>query len=410
MNGSVFGFVIPRFGEGIAGGIETLVGTLARKLHERGDEVVVLTTCARDNRTWENFYPPGDAIEFGVRVKRFEVDPRDLEVWIPLQIRISEGQHLTVEEQLEWMAQSVNSATLYQYVRDQADSYSEIFFAPYLFGTTFWGSLIRPDKSVLIPCLHDEHYAYLDVIGSMCRQVSGIVFNALPEMTLAAGLYGDLEGGVVGMGFEPLAYELDAPYFAERFPYLVYLGRKETGKNAHILIDYFLMGKRLGTIPEEMRLVIVGGGSFSDLLRPAASDRPDIMDVTHVSDEDKYRILAHSVALCQPSVNESFSIVIMEAWLAGVPVIVHGACAVTMHHAVESGGGLYFSDAEDFAGVVTALSSDSDLRGKLTAAGKRYVAEEFSWNAVLGRFDKVIDRIRCRREQLPKAPFPTQNS
>jgi len=47
-----FCFVVPRFFEGIAGGAETLMGALALKLHERGDYVELLATCARDNRTW----------------------------------------------------------------------------------------------------------------------------------------------------------------------------------------------------------------------------------------------------------------------------------------------------------------------------------------------------------------------
>jgi len=53
-----YAFVVPRFGEGIAGGAETLVGALARHLAQRGDRVEVFTTCARDNRTWENEFPP----------------------------------------------------------------------------------------------------------------------------------------------------------------------------------------------------------------------------------------------------------------------------------------------------------------------------------------------------------------
>lgn len=393
MTKGTFGFVIPRFGEGIAGGIETLIGTLARKLHERGDNVVVLTTCAKDNRNWENFYPPGNAIEFGVRVKRFPVSTRDLDSWIPLQVRISEGRNLSIQEQLTWMSESVNSPDLYAHIRDRADDYSLLFFAPYLFGTTFWGSLLNPSKSVLIPCLHDEHYAYLEITGSMFRQVRGAVFNALPEQELANALYGAIPGGVVGMGFEKPHYDLAKPFFTDGKPYLTYLGRKETGKNAHLLIDYFLQAKRENRIPEEMNLVIVGGGSSTDLHRPAAFARADIVDLNHVTEEEKFRLLAHSVALVQPSVNESFSIVLMESWLAGTPVIVHGDCAVTKHHVLESRGGLYFSDSEDFSAVVQTISTNPQIRNALVAAGREYVEKEFSWNAVLERFDKVVGRL-----------------
>ena len=110
-------------------------------------------------------------------MKRFPVDERNLDSWIPLQIKIHQGEELTLDEQIEWMTHSVNSTPMYQHILDVADDFDTLFFAPYLFGTTFWGSLLRPDKSVLIPCLHDESYAYTDVVSSMFRQTSGALFN-----------------------------------------------------------------------------------------------------------------------------------------------------------------------------------------------------------------------------------------
>ncbi len=237
-----YAFVVPRFGRDVGGGAETLVRELAVRLAQRGDEITVLTTCARDNRSWDNELPAGESSEDGVRVLRFKVDARNLESWVPKQIAISEGMQLSIDDQLEWMAHSVNSTDLYSHIRSNAGQYEAIFFAPYLFGTTFWGSQIAPERSILISCLHDEHYAYLDIIAHMFRSVRGCLFNAAPEMELAQRLYGSISGGEVGMGFVP--HELQhvtglAPYFTEKFPYLLYLGRKETGKNVHTLLDYF---------------------------------------------------------------------------------------------------------------------------------------------------------------------------
>ena len=105
-----YAFVPPRFGENIGGGAETLVASLASRLAARGDDIEVFTTCACDNRTWENIFPEGESFECGVKVRRFKVDERNLDIWIPLQIRISEGLRLSIDEQLEWMAHSVNSS------------------------------------------------------------------------------------------------------------------------------------------------------------------------------------------------------------------------------------------------------------------------------------------------------------
>ena len=396
MNPKSFCFVLPRYFEGIAGGAETLMGSLARKLHERGDRVEIATTCARDNRTWNNELPPGAASVDGLSVFRFPVDERDLEKWIPIQVAISEGKPVSADEQLTWMAESVNSQGLYRHLVGRRDSVDAFFFGPYLFGTTFWGSMLNPKKSVLIPCLHDESYAYLDVTASMFRQVKGCLFNAEPEMHLARSLYGEIPGDVVGMGFElPPADAVSAltPYFTEGAPYILYLGRKETGKNVQVLIDYFCAAKEQGSIPSDVKLAILGGGSFSDLYRPSALSRGDIIDLPHLSELDKQRLLRHALYLCQPSTNESFSIVSMEAWMVGTPVVVHGKCPVTRHHAIESGGGLYFSSSEDLGAVTEYFLSNPGAREKHAAAGRCYVEREYGWDAVLRRYDSALANI-----------------
>lgn len=389
-----YGFVVPRFGEAIAGGVETLVGLLAKRLHQRGTAVEVFATCAKDNRTWKNEFPVGSAIEYGVAVKRFLVDDRNLDLWVKHQIHLNDGIPLTIDDQLEWMREGVGSRALYQELLLRQHEFKHYFFGPYLFGTTFWGSLLLPQKSILIPCLHDEQNAYVDVIQSMFRQVKGAMFNAEPERELACRLYGPVPGKTVGMGFDSYP-EKDilalTPYFDQKFPYLLYLGRKETGKNAHILIDYFLALKNSAAHLSNLKLVVAGAGSFSDLLRPQALGREDILDIQHVSEFDKRRLLRYALALCQPSCNESFSIVLMEAWLLGTPVIVHANGAVTKRHVLDSGGGLYFGSKTDFLAVVEELLKYSELRTALGQAGKAYVLEQYNWNAVLERFDRCMD-------------------
>lgn len=396
-------FVVPRYGAQVGGGAETLVRQLAEQLVRRGHRVQVLTTCALDNRTWENAIPPGVTEEQGVRVERFPVDRRDLERWIPYQIRLSEGLFLSLEEQFEWLQNGVNSSALYAHIADVASRADYLLFAPYLFSTTFFGSLlaeqVAPGKAVLIPCLHDEVYAYVDVVQSMFRILGRCVFNASAEQDLARRLYGEQNGGEVGMGFDPLTPEYVQglePWGGDGVrkvdtPYLLYVGRKETGKNAHLLIDHFIAAKECYPSLQHLSLVFVGGGSFDDLHRPSARARPDIIDLPHLSERDKHRLMRHALALCQPSTNESFSIVLMESWLLGTPVLVHAHCAVTQRHCVESSGGLYFSDADDFGAVVQRLASEPELRGALARAGAAYVQEKYSWPAVLDRFETVLD-------------------
>ena len=119
------------------------------------------------------------------------------------------------------------------------DEFDAVVFAPYLFATSFWGALLCPTKAILLPCLHDERYAYLDIMQHLFRSVAGFVFNANAERELAARIYNlDFAGqlaAVVGMGFElPEAKDLERQDF-ER-PYFLYSGRKETGKNLDLLL------------------------------------------------------------------------------------------------------------------------------------------------------------------------------
>ena len=406
-----YAFVTPRFGQDIVGGAEALIFNLARRVAERGHDVTVLSTCARDNRSWEDFFPAGITHEHGVSVQRFPVDKRNLERWIPIQIAISEGMRPSVDDQLDWMAESVNSSGLYQHIAQHGASYDALFFAPYLFGLTFWGVFLHPERSFLIPCLHDEHYAYLEVIASMFRSVRGALFNALPEMDLARALYGSIKGGEVGMGFDFEPFEsakvLERKFFTDRSPYLLYAGRKETGKNVQLIVDYFIEGKDRGSLPKELRLVIAGGGSFSDLHRPNALLRSDIIDLEQVSEQDKLILMRDALALCQLSTNESFSIVIMEAWAMGTPVIVHANCAVTRHFSLDSGGGLPVKSAEEFIESVRELINAPQLAQSLAQAGADYVKTRYSWQAVMERFNKVMDEFDLLNEESSQNPSNT---
>ncbi len=390
-----FCFVAPRYGDFVAGGAETLMRQFAERLAP-DHSVEVLTTTAKDNRTWNPELPPGTVVENGVTVHRFPVDERDLDRWIPLQIRVAEGMLLSVDEELEWWRSGVNSTPLYDHIRKYSQRYRAMYFGPYLFPTAFFGGLISPNNSILLPCLHDECYAYLQTTGSMFRQVRGVMWNALPEQELGEKLFGKLPGAEVGMGFDFPAKDYVeglTPYFQDDFPYLFYVGRKELGKNVHLLIDNFVALKASQPAMSKLKLVLAGPGAQSDLHRDEAFKRDDIIDVGKASEIDKARLIKYASCVVQPSVNESFSIVIMESWMLGTPVIVHGHCNVTRAHALESNGGLYFESPEEFVEVVRVLVTEPDTAYALGQNGKEYVARKYSWNATLKRFHRLVDEL-----------------
>ncbi|MEI6633671.1 MAG: glycosyltransferase family 4 protein [Chlamydiota bacterium] len=391
MNTRKIAFVVPRYGVQSAGGAEMLAQGVAERLAASGNEVSVLTTCACDHFTWANHYRPGRETIRDVTVHRFPVDPRDAaDDFASIQERISRGTAVAPEEEERWIRGSVHSAPLYDFIRENRDRFGCFIFLPYLFGTTWAGSAVAPEKSLLIPCLHDEPYARLGIFRGMFARVRGILFNSRPERELAARLFGteDASAAVAGMGFEARPR-----YRPERFRrkfglkthFLLYAGRREQGKNTPLLIEY-VRTFRKGNPAHPLSLVLLGTGE----VRIPPECAGDILDIGYIDEDLKHDGYAASLALCQPSVNESLSIVLMEAWLAGAPGLVNGRCAVTSDHCTRANGGLAFRDYYEFEESLLYLLGHAGLRERLAAGGRRYVEREYSWNAVMKRYDAAF--------------------
>lgn len=384
-------FVCPRFAEGgTVGGAETLLKQLAHRARAAGREVVFLTTCAKSHFTWKNEWAPGARVCDGLEVRFFPVDEeRDLEAFLRIQDAISRKGFYSAEDEQTWLRNSVNSRALVEHLRRHGADYDRLVMGPYLFGLVYFAAQLYPEKTLLTPCLHDEGFAYVGAIREMFRAVRGLLFNAEPERDLARRLYALPEdrGAVVGMGLDPFEAEPDA--FARRrgfpHPYVLYAGRREPGKGTPLLLDYLaLFRRRTG---HDIKLVLTGAGEF----QAPADLRPHILDLGFVSEEEKHEAMAGATAFCHPSVNESFGIVLLEAWLARAPALVHARCAVTRDHCRKSNGGLWFAHYPAFEEALGLLLERSDLRRALGEAGRRYVAREYAWPAVERKFLDALD-------------------
>jgi glycosyltransferase involved in cell wall biosynthesis len=384
-------FVVPRYGADVVGGAETLVRGLAEHLAAAGNAVEVLTTCARDHLSWKNVLPEGASREAGVVIRRFPVQPRDTRRHAWLQQRILRGSRLRPKDEARWVDESVGSAGLFAHLDRRQEDYDLVCFAPYLFGTTLRGVPRVPGRAVLIPCLHDEPFAHLGVVQDAFQVCRGFIFNSPPEAALAEKLYGigDRPAGVVGLGFDPPPPN-DPSAFRRRHglegPLLVYLGRKEAGKNVPLLIEYALRYRALRR--SDLTLVLAGDGPVT-----APPDTQGVRDLGYLDTAAKAAAYAAATVVCQPSVNESFSIVLMEAWLAGTPVLVHARCAVTTHHVLSAGGGLTFEDFYEFAEALDLLLEDDERRRRLGAQGRAYVEAVYSWPAVTARLRETLERL-----------------
>jgi len=126
-----------------------------------------------------------------------------------------------------------------------------------------------------------------------------------------------------------------------------------------------------------------------------------------VDEATKRGLLAGAAALINPSVMESFSLVVLESWMADTPVVVNAGCAATVEHARRSGGGLAYSDTGQLALALRAILDRPDLAAGLARRGRAYVEGWYTWPAILDRYvpflHQVANHARPTRRRGPVA-------
>lgn len=389
------GFVIPWYHKDIPGGAEMELRGTVKHLQLSGFAVEILTTCVKDfNADWtQNYFQPGMDDADGIPVRRFKVRKGDMEKFHKVNYKLMNHMEISLEEEDIFLREMVNSPDLYTYLKEHKEEYEVLFFIPYMFGTTYFGMQACLEKAVLIPCLHDEPYAYFRRFKEVFGKIRGMVFHAWPESDLAHRLFclDEVCAGVLGEGVET-EYESDASRFREKYgihePYILYAGRKDSAKNVDTLIRYFREFKLRNDM--NLKLVLIGGGSI-EIPQDIAHQ---VADLGFLPVQDKHDACAGSLLLCQPSKNESFSIVIMESWLGGRPVLVHEACNVTSDFARRTRGGLYFKDYFEFEGCVRYLLAHPETADQMGQNGRAYVLSHFSWEAIVEKYKEYIETLR----------------
>lgn len=383
-------FVIPWYGKDIPGGAESECRETALHLKDYGVNVEILTTCIKDSFSDrdKSFHKEGVELLEGLTVRRFGVKERNRK------------NDLYPRETM------INSPKLYKYIEGFCNDYDFFIFIPYLFGTTYLGSKACKGKAILIPCLHDENCAYMGMYKDVFQQAKGIIFHSMAEQRLAKRLYGDALNGILLGGGIDIDFSSDGQRFLHKYsirsPFILYAGRKDPGKNTPLLVDHFCRYKERNA-DNGLKLVFMGSGDVSIPRRY----RKDIMDMGFVPVQDKYDAYSAALCLCQPSLNESFSIVIMESWAAGTPVLVHGGCEVTKDFCTESNGGLYFSSYAEFAECIDFLMNNPHIHADMGLNGRNYVREHFSWDRIITRLISILEE--WKNDVSGSSPTPAQS-
>lgn len=378
-----------RFGDDLVGGAELLVREMADGLAARGWDVEVLTGCTRDHFREPRHYAPGVTARPGAaRLRRFASVASSHRADRVLGNReIAAGRSLSAADQYRWCNDDVRVPGLFDHLVDHAADYRALVFAPYLYWTTVAGTLVAPERSVLVPCLHDEPTAALDLYTRAFRDVRGVWFLTEPEADLARRLHPDLAPhAVIGAGVHEPA-RADAERFRARHgirgPFALYAGRREDGKAFGALVEDFVAAVAPGSLP--ITLVVAGPGEA----RLPAGAAAHVVDVGLLDAHDRDDAMAAATAVIQPSPFESFSRTMMEAWLAESFVIANRASAVSAWHCARAGAGATYAGPEELAiALRQALEPTARADG---ARGRAYVRREYTWPIVLDRIEVLLD-------------------
>lgn len=394
--------VIPWFGRDLKGGAEQHAWQLASRLAIRGHSVDVLTTCCRSHQDdWAtNHLPEGRTEEpEGFAIRRFAVIERNVAAFdaacsrllrIHATSLVPGVSPVTACEGEAFVNELIKSPDLLSFIAHYKGDYDRFLFLPYLYGPIIKGVMLTGSKAALIPCLHDESYAYLPQVAEAFYRAGSVLFISEGEQELAVRLFGP---GIIpkstfaGAGVEPIADEpaiLDS--FAEQLPskFLLYLGRKDPGKNVPMLVDAF---RRFRAVRpnSQLHLVLAGHGAAE------GGGCTAILDLGLVTDSEKQRLLERCVALVQPSANESFSRVMLEAWLHEKPVGVHTHCMATSVAVRSANGGWIADDERAWAELCVVIDrTPADQLRRLGENGRRYAESAGDWDHVISRYEAAL--------------------
>ncbi|HEX6739581.1 MAG TPA: glycosyltransferase family 4 protein [Vicinamibacteria bacterium] len=379
-------FVVQRYGEDVTGGSESLARALAERLDDY--EVTVFATCARDYVTWRNELPAGAADLRGVRVLRFPVaEERDLAAFNRFSDALYDQPHGDEAEAAWLRQQGPYVPELVEALRRRQGEFVAVVFFTYLYYPTCAGLEAAPARSILVPTAHDEPPLRLRLYERVFALPRAFAFLTRPEEALVRSRFalGERPARLAGMGVEVPPHP-DVAAFRARHgvvgPYLLYAGRIDAGKGCEEMVAHYARWRREAA--GEAPLLLIGKLAMPE------PQVPGVRYLGYLEEAEKAAAVAGASVVVCPSPYESLSISLLEGFAYGVPGLVSARSEVLLDHCRRAGGGLYYADGDEFGECLSLLLADGDLRRALGEGGRRYVAAEYRWEVVLGRYRELI--------------------
>jgi len=371
--------VVQRYGADINGGAELHARYVAERL-SRHASVEVVTTCARDYVTWKNELPAGVEQINGIPVRRFPVaHERKPDDFGRRSVRVFEKTH-SIADELGWLeSEGPASPALLDYVEQAAPTldFAVLFSARYYHS---WHLARRiPEKAVIVPTAERDPAIALSIFGPVFRGVRALMYNSPEERAMIHAASGNqaVPGVVVGVGSD-VPERTDPSRFRRTFkmqrPFAIYIGRIDENKGCRELFSHFQ--RYAAAFPRGMDLVLIGSAILD------VPKHPRIHHLGFLDDRDKFDALAAADLLIMPSYYESLSMVALEAWALGKPVLANGRCDVLKGQCIRSNAGLYYESYEEFVEALYSLESNGPLNARLGRNGREFFRQHYAWPVI----------------------------
>ena len=382
--------VVQRYGADINGGAELHARYIAERLSKHAS-VEVLTTCARDYVTWKNELPPGADTVNGLTVRRFPVRrPRNPVEFGRLSNAVFHHQH-SVADEMRWLtSEGPTSPELIRHIERVASDFDYFVFFSYRYYHAWHGARAVANKAVIVPTAERDPAIGLGIFSPVLRGARALMYNSFEERALIQHITRrEGPGVVVGVGSE-IPERTEPGRFRKKFgvkrPFAIYIGRIDENKGCAELFSHF---ERYSVMyPRGLDLMLVGANILP------IPKHPRIRHLGYLSDEDKFDALAASDVLIMPSKFESLSMVALEAWALGKPVLANGHCDVLRGQVVRSNAGLYYETFEEFAEALYLLEAAGPLAAPLGRNGRDFFRRHYTWPVIDRKYLEMFERLK----------------
>ncbi len=328
-----------------------------------------------------------------IQIFRFPQEPGDQANLPAVLAEIQETTGAVPSEvQTAFLNSLPNTPELIEALDNRSHEYIAIFVGPYLSRQTFEVAGICPEKTILLPCFHDEPQARLEIWHQAYQRLGGYLYHSEQEKLLAEAEFGFNHPNsiVLGTWLAPPPNCRAKNLVNEK--YLVYCGRMLEEKNVPLLVEY---AKRYNACyPGRWKFVFAGEGDYP------LPQESWLVSLGVVSEEEKNALLMNADAVVTLSVQESLSLLTLESWQQGTPVIAHRDCEVIASHLRDCGGGALVGDYPDFEAKLNDLWGNPNQWEEAGERGRNYVQEHY------GNRDKFAGALQEAIKNLDAYLYP----